>query len=175
MGLRGRLLVFGYPALEILTAWGLASVIGWGWTIVVLLAGLPVGALLMRSASRGAVGEFQTAARTGATPRATARYASRFAAGLLLAIPGVWSDLAAVLVLVPGSGRWMLRKLPTPRYQTTGTWTWSAWSTATMGQGYGWGPVEGDIVEGQVINRPAGPSGDDGPAGDLSNYRGLPG
>jgi UPF0716 protein FxsA len=172
MGLRGRLLVFGYPALEILTAWGLASVIGWGWTIVVLLAGLPVGALLMRSASKGAVGEFQAAARTGTAPRATGRYAARFAAGTLLAIPGVWSDVAAILVLVPASGRWMLRKLPTPNYRGSGTWT--AWSTVATGQGFGPGPVGGDVIEGQVVSRPAGPSGDDGPAGDQSTFRGLP-
>jgi len=135
----------------LLTAWGLASVIGWGWTLVVLLAGCPVGVAVLRTASRGAVGELRTAAQQGIAPSGASRYASRFAAGVLLLIPGLWSDLAAVLVLVPGTRRWMLSRLP-----TSGVVSARTWSTQ-------WG--SGDVVPGHVVVRPAGSPGEGEPAG----------
>lgn len=165
MGLRWRLLVFGYPALEILTAWGLASVIGWGWTLVALLAGLPVGLVLMRSAGRSAISELQAAAESGMSPTGTGRHGVRFAAGLLLAVPGIWSDLAAILVLTPPSRRWLLQRTPAMR------------GSAFLWQRQGVfidGDMDGDVVQGDVLRtRPAGPSGEDRPAG--TQDRRLPG
>lgn len=157
MGLRWRLLVFGYPALEILTAWGLASGIGWGWTLAILLAGLPVGLLLMRGAGRSAMAELQAAAASGTNPASIGRHGGRLAAGFLLAVPGVWSDLAAVAVLIPGSRRWMLQRTGLIR----GSLLWS------RGQGRYLNPefLDGEVVQGDVLrSRPAGPSGD-GPTG----------
>lgn len=152
MGLRWRLLVFGYPALEILTAWGLASALGWGWAVAILLAGLPVGLLLMRSAGRSAIAELQAAAASGTNPASIGRHGGRLAAGFLLAVPGVWSDLAAVGVLLPPSRRWMLQRTGLIR----GSLLWSRGQDAYL---------DADVIQGDVLRkRPAGPSGD-GPAG----------
>ncbi len=52
MRFRTRALVFGYPLAELLVAFGVAQVIGWGSTILLLLLGIPVGAAVMSKASR---------------------------------------------------------------------------------------------------------------------------
>lgn len=160
MSFRGRLLVFGYPALEILTAWGLAALIGWGWTVLLLLAGIPIGALMMRSASRSAMAELRTRAQTGIPAQGAGRFAVRFAAGLLLAVPGLWSDLLALLVLIPSTGRWLLRRLPTPSLAESGAWSWQVRTWAGERS-------TNDVVQGQVLNKTAGPPGEGGPAEDV--------
>jgi len=164
MGLRARLLVFGYPALELLTAWGLAMVIGWGWTLFAVFAGLPVGLLVMRSAGRGAYLHLQQSVDQGQSIPGASRYASRFAAGLLLAIPGLWSDLAGLLVLLPATGRWMMRRLPMSASLRTGSFAgaFTAFGQSGNATNERWPP---DVVQGHVVNRPAGPPREDGPAG----------
>ena len=82
MSFRTRLLLFGYPALELITMYILAQYIGWGWTLILVLAGLPVGIVIMRwAAQRGD--------------------AMAFLGGVLFAIPGLWSDLLGLLLVLP--------------------------------------------------------------------------
>ncbi len=50
MTLRARLLLFGYPLLEVATAYAIAMWIGWGWMLLLLVAGIPVGFAFMRNA-----------------------------------------------------------------------------------------------------------------------------
>ena len=37
---RRRLLVYGFPLLEIVTAYAVAQLIGWGWMLLLLIAGI---------------------------------------------------------------------------------------------------------------------------------------
>ena len=172
MGLRWRLLFFGYPALEILTAWGLASVIGWGWTLFALVAGLPPGIMLMRSAGRSAMSELQGSVAAGVSPAGTGRHGIRFTAGMLLAVPGIWSDLAAILVLTPPSRRWLVKQ--TPFAQGSG-FLWQRQGVFVRQGVFADGDVvQGDVVQGDVLRtRPAGPPGEGGPAS--TRDRQLPG
>lgn len=102
MPLRTRLIVFGYPALEIATAWWVATIIGWGNVIGLLIVGAVVGFLLMRAAGRAAFASWQVAATTGTLPEGAAgSHVLRFLAGLLIAIPGFWTDLLGIALALP--------------------------------------------------------------------------
>ncbi len=79
---RVRLLVFGYPLLEIATAYAVAQLIGWGWTLLLLAAGIPVGFTLMRKAGDAAMRDMTAAAGTGHAGRLQ-RHALSFVGGVL--------------------------------------------------------------------------------------------
>ena len=138
MGFKGRLLFFGYPLVEILALWGVASLIGWGWALLGILAGIPLGLALMRNAGGSAAGLMQADA-AGDQERAATLASSmtgQFAAGVLIAVPGYLTDLIGLALLLPGDraaiGRRMMR-----RYRT------SPWM-ARM-------PGSGPIIQGTVI------------------------
>jgi len=112
MGFRGRLIFFGYPLAEVLALWGVASLIGWGWALLGLLAGIPIGIALMRNAGASAAASMQ------ADPQRARELASatvgQFGAGVLFVIPGYLTDLVGAALLLPGVrsavGRWMARR-----------------------------------------------------------------
>lgn len=104
-GLRQRALLFGYPLVEVLAAWAVATWIGWGWTILLLLAGLPVGFSIMRRAARAATAEMV------AQRPPTASHAAVFIGGLLIAIPGFVTDLLGALFVVPLTRRLLIAAL----------------------------------------------------------------
>jgi UPF0716 protein FxsA len=81
--------------------------VGWRWTMVWLLAALILGTSLFRAARAGLV----RIARSGDLHReALLRAAGLGLAGVLLAIPGLLSDLAAVLLLLGPVRRGLARK-----------------------------------------------------------------
>ena len=86
--MRARLLVFGYPLAEVLAVYLVHFAIGWGWTFLLLLLGIPVGISLMRHAR---------------TPGA-------LLAGLLVAIPGFCTDVAGLVLLLPPVQRHLSRR-----------------------------------------------------------------
>jgi UPF0716 protein FxsA len=134
MGFRARLLIFGYPLAEILILWGIASLIGWGWALLGLLAGFPIGLALMRNAGSSAVG------MTRADPQAAQRLAvttvGQFFAGVLFFVPGYLTDLCGAALLVPG-----IRSLVGGRL-----------SRSFAGQSWmGRFPGSGDVIRGTVI------------------------
>ena len=61
MPLRWRLVVFGWPALEIATAWWVATRIGWGNLIGLVVLSAVLGVVVMRAAGRAAFGELRQA------------------------------------------------------------------------------------------------------------------
>ena len=104
MGFKGRLLFFGYPLAEILALWGVASLIGWGWALLGILAGIPIGLALMRNAGASAARLVQANA-AGDQQRAMSMASSmtgQFVAGVLVAIPGYLTDLIGLALLLPG-------------------------------------------------------------------------
>lgn len=101
MSVRRRLVVFGYPLLEILTIVVVAQLIGWGWTILILIAGIPIGFTVMSRAGRSAFASMREASRDGRIPDGSAgTHALSFLAGALIAVPGLWTDLAGILLLI---------------------------------------------------------------------------
>jgi UPF0716 protein FxsA len=136
---RGRLLLFGYPLLEVVTAYAVGLWLGWGWMILLLLAGIPVGFAVMRNAGDAAMIDLQRAAQTGEEPDA-GRHGLAFLGGLLIMIPGFWTDLAGLLLVLPPTQR-LLRK-------RSRTWLESRVMTVRMpGVHY----PGGDVIQGTVI------------------------
>jgi UPF0716 protein FxsA len=138
MGLKGRLLFFGYPLAEVLVLWAVASLIGWGWALLGILAGIPIGFALMRNAGASAAGLMQANA-AGDQQRAMTMASSmtgQFIAGALIAVPGYLTDLLGLMLLLPGVrnaiGRRAMR-----RYRT------SPWMSRM--------PGSGPIIQGTVI------------------------
>jgi UPF0716 protein FxsA len=161
MSLRRRLLTFGYPALELLTAWGLASWLGWGWALLIVFGGLPLGLVMMQRAGRSAFGELQRASGNGGVPSLGARHGWLFLAGILFAVPGVWTDLLAVGVLVPAFRRRVTAAIG-PRFEmrTAGV-PWAGTGQASTGAATGSEVIIGTVVsdspdEGGSSSRPVG-------------------
>lgn len=150
MRFRARLIVFGYPLVEILILWGIATVIGWGWALLGLLAGIPIGLALMRNAGSSAAAAMQ-ADPARATALASAS-AGQFAAGVLFVIPGYLTDLVGLALLLPGVrsgvGRWASQRFAQ-----------QPWFTRF--------PGSGDVVRGTVVIEDLRyDDPDDGPASD---------
>lgn len=102
MPLRWRLVVFGWPALEIATAWWVATIIGWGNLVGVVILSVVVGVVVIRAAGRAAFAELRKAQLAGVMPQGSARaHVGLFLAGLLIAIPGLWSTAIGLILLFP--------------------------------------------------------------------------
>lgn len=133
MNLRTRLIVFGYPLAEILAFWALGIWLGWLLATVIILAGFPIGFALWRNAAG--------AARLGQPEKA-----SVFGiAGLLFVIPGVLTDLLALLLLVPAIHKFLGKRL-------------TAWAGTTPMARFTYANAPGsDVVIGEVLD-PEGPT-----------------
>jgi UPF0716 protein FxsA len=176
LSLRAFLIFVVAPAVEIFVIVEVARWIGFGWTLLALVAGAALGSYVMRLA--GAAGwralRGQVAADAGpgspgtvVTGRpdtvAAADAALLFLAGLLLFLPGFISDAVGLVLLVPlvrhlvrgATGAWLLRRF-TAVEGPGGTRVWVR---------------NGRVVPGQVIRDDGSPgghgSGEDpgGPAG----------
>ena len=153
MGFRGRLLVFGYPLLEIATAYLVALWIGWGWMLLLLLIGFPLGFAIMRNAGDRALADAQKAAAGGVVAD-PGRPALTFIGGLLVFIPGFWTDLIGLLLVFPPTQR-LFRRHGT-------TWAEARFATVRM-PGVRSPYATGDVIQGTVVREdPPGPT----PPGD---------
>jgi UPF0716 protein FxsA len=151
MSFRTRLLVFGYPLIEIATAYLVALWIGWGWMLLLLLIGFPVGFAIMRNAGDAA---FRDAVQQPTPTAPSGRHAVTFLAGLLILIPGFWTDVLGLLLLLPPVQALVRRR-------------GSAWIDArtTMVRMPGVRYPGGDVIQGTVIHRDE--PGSDEPPSDL--------
>jgi UPF0716 protein FxsA len=101
---RGRLLILGYPLVEIVTIYLIGQAIGWLWTSLLILAGFPIGFALMRNAGDAAMRDMVEAAKANRQVDASAHTLS-FVGGLLIMVPGFWSDLVGLLLTFPVTQR----------------------------------------------------------------------
>lgn len=130
-----KFLFIGYPVLELCTAVAFIIWLGFGWTIVIYVVGIPIGWLILKSAGRKSL----ELAKEQQTPSRALSF--RFVAGVLFLIPGFWTDLCALLCFVP----FIQAKIAAPfSFLTSNSngvnWRVSSWNTG------------GDIVEGVVIH-----------------------
>ena len=147
MRLGARVAVFGYPLAELLAAMLVASLIGWGWTLLLVVAGIPAGMAIMRNAGEASFAAMRVAARTGHLPAdAGGSHALQFLAGLLIAVPGFITDIAGLLLLIPPVQRLIGRRIGARIVVAGGGATFAT----------------GDVVPGSVVEdtTPAG-TGDD--------------
>lgn len=142
--MRMRALLLGYPLVELITAYAVAQWIGWGWTILLLIVGFPVGFAIMRNAGQAAMVDLQRAADTGGQPD-QGRHAVTMLGGVLVAVPGFWTDLIGLLLIVPP-----IQRLVRSRAQR---WLDARMTTLRMPGVYNpQGFAGGDIVPGTVIH-----------------------
>ncbi|MBX2994246.1 MAG: FxsA family protein [Bdellovibrionaceae bacterium] len=98
------LLFFLYPVLEIALWWKFISNFGFGDAVLWCLLSAIVGFYIVRSQGSGAMEEFQRAAAGGTMP--SSRIAHRILmsfGGFLLILPGVITDVAGALLVLPGT------------------------------------------------------------------------
>lgn len=96
------LVVLGFPALEIYTLFIVADFIGW-WLLAWLLFSALIGWMLIKEESMAVFGRLAVAMQNSQSPVAALWDSGRtMLAGVLLIIPGVLSDvLALILLLLP--------------------------------------------------------------------------
>jgi UPF0716 protein FxsA len=101
------LVIFGFPALEIYTMIQVAAVIGW-WLLAWLVFSALIGWVLIKEESMAVFGRLAVSMQNGQSPYSAIWDSGRtIFAGFLLILPGVLSDvIALVLLLLPNkSGR----------------------------------------------------------------------
>ncbi len=135
MGYGRRLLVFGYPLLEIVTFFAFVTWFGWGWALLISFIGIPIGWMVFRNAGRSALA---SAKKNSAPSRATT---FQMLSGLLFMIPGFWTDVAALVLFIPQ----LQTRLAAPFTNINTPTGGMNWRVRTWGNGP-------DIVQGVVIH-----------------------
>ena len=146
--MRWRFIFFGYPLLEIIAAWAVAQFLGWGWTLLLLIAGIPIGVYVMRRAGSAAFTSVRQAANSGGLPPGEAgSHSLTFIAGLLITIPGFCTDLLGLVLLIPPIKerlrRRVARRIVASGFPNPATFSESPGAQPNFGQG--------DVVIGEVI------------------------
>ena len=159
-----KVLLLAYPIVEVATVILVAQWIGWGWTLLLVIVGIPIGLGVMRNAGGAAMADLREAAATGVPPTEQGRHATTMVAGGLIAVPGFWTDLVGLLLLVPPT-RGMFRV-------RAGAWINSRMATLRMPGVYDPRGFSGDVVQGTVIRADDGPSSP-GPASGTATPREL--
>lgn len=138
---RVRALLLGYPLVELITIYLVAQWIGWPWTLLLLLLGLPVGWAIMRNAGTAAMAELQQQSTTG-VPIDPTRHAVTLLGGLLIAVPGFWTDLLGLLLVFAPTQRLVRSRL--------GPWVNARLQGLRMPGVYTAG-FGGDVIQGTVV------------------------
>ncbi len=96
------IILLGFPALEIYTLFQLAHAIGW-WLLPWLIFTTGAGWVLIQEERLAIFGRLMLAIQSGQSPFGALWDSGRtMVAGVLLILPGVWSDaLAFILLLFP--------------------------------------------------------------------------
>jgi len=162
------------PAVELFVIIEVANAIGWGWTLLALLAAGALGSYVMRLAGASWWRALRGRTRAGADREpggaaaagipagmpdgaAAARAALLFLAGLLIFLPGFVSDAVGLLLLLPpvrallqaATAAWFVRRFTS----VTGPGGLRLWTRSDR------------VVRGQVIREDGGTSTTDPPSG----------
>jgi len=138
-----KALLVVYPVVELITIVLVARWIGWGWTLLLLVIGIPIGLGIMRNAGGAAMADLRQAASSGIPPSDQGRHATTMLAGTLIAVPGFWTDVLGLLLVVPPT-RGMFRA-------RSGGWINTRMATLRMPGVYDPRGFSGDVVQGTVI------------------------
>ncbi len=133
-----RLVIFGYPLSELLMLLLVATLIGWPLALLLLIAGIPAGAALIRNAAAKStlLRDAPNVKRTPITQSGTGMFLS----GLLIMIPGFITDVIGLLLLVPSVQRWIIRH--------AGTWLEARMMRVPGFTAY----AQGDVIQGEVFS-----------------------
>lgn len=133
-----RLVLFGYPLIEILLLWLVASFVGWFVAILLVIAGLPAGAALIRNSASKYIGS----RNADETERELIIRSSTgmFLAGLLIMMPGFLTDALGLLLLIPPIQKRVMSRI--------GNWTRTRMMRTPGFNSYAY---QGDVIQGIVI------------------------
>jgi UPF0716 protein FxsA len=154
-----------YVIVEVAAVTLVASYVGIGWTLLLLLAGAVLGSLLAKREGRRAMDAVMRAARSGASPHKEISDGMLVAlGGVLILVPGFVSDLVGLLFLLPGT-RSLMRKVVA---RSAGR---RSERMHVYGMSYGHGAQQDGrrdddpmVVDGEIVDEPKRrPRGDDGP------------
>lgn len=144
-----------YAITEFLVADWLATLFDWPDVLALFVIGFVVGLLVMRWAGTKAVGALTESANSGG--RAADQMGDSgllLVAGILFAIPGVLTDVIAILLVVPVTRRACRRPMAAflgRRLRKAGV---TVRSTQVSGDGtFRPRPTSGDVIAGDVIER----------------------
>jgi UPF0716 protein FxsA len=132
-----------YLVVEIVALVALGSVIGLGWTLLVLLAGSILGLWLARREGLRAAQALADAVATRRVPTAEVTDGMLVAAGgVLLFVPGLVTDLAGLLLLLPPTRSLVRRRLVSAAERRA-----PGLRTARIRS-------QGPVVDGDVVDKP---------------------
>ncbi|HWA47619.1 MAG TPA: FxsA family protein [Dongiaceae bacterium] len=125
------LLAFALPFLEIAGFVWIGSKLGLAFTLIWVLGAMVAGLLLLRRTGMQAVGKLRAALADGTEPGHSLLDAACFtAAAMLLIVPGFFSDALALLLMLPMTRHWLLRR--TAGHFETRVYRRSASTTSTI-------------------------------------------
>lgn len=106
------LLALALPFLEIAGFVVIGGRLGLPLTLLWVLAAMVAGLLLLRRTGLQAVGKLRAAMEAGTEPGHTMLDAACFAAAaMLLIVPGFFSDALALVLMLPVTRHWLLRRM----------------------------------------------------------------
>ncbi|HEX6075876.1 MAG TPA: FxsA family protein [Micromonosporaceae bacterium] len=149
------------PVMEIAVLVAVGQVIGIGWALLATLAGSALGGVVIQREGRRSVHRLREMLETGEAPRAeSGNSALRIVAGVALLVPGLVTDLAGLLLLLPPVQAlvrlWLLRGLERRMSSDTANQVFgprrvrvrrdrpAATDTGEV--------IEGEVVEGEVVD-----------------------
>ena len=161
-----------YLVVEIVTLVAVASWIGVGWTVIVLLAGSVLGLWLARREGLRAARSLATAARDQRVAHVEVTDGLLVAVGgLLLLVPGLVTDVAGLLLLLPPTRSLVRHRMVREaerRAPVLRTARIRADGTVVDGEVVEYGPSRstepraipaGPVVEGEIVDGPEPPGG----------------
>lgn len=100
------------PLLELFVMIEVGSVIGAGWTVLLVVLTSVLGVALVRRQGRHALADLQASMEELRDPgRPVAHGALILLAGALLIVPGFLTDAAGAMLLIPPLRDWLLRRM----------------------------------------------------------------
>ena len=100
------------PLLELFVMIEVGSVIGAGWTVLLVVLTSVLGVALVRRQGRHAMADLQASIEELRDPgRPVAHGALILLAGALLIVPGFLTDIAGGMLLIPPLRDWLLRRM----------------------------------------------------------------
>jgi len=137
--------VLAFAVLEIALLVALGSVVGAGWVFLLLLAGVVVGIGLVRREGRLALRTLRATPAGVAPPRGVRERAMVGLGGLLIAVPGLLTDVLGLLLVLPGTRPLVRRLLLTRLLRRVGPLAFLAAGSGRPGV------IEGEVIKGEVI------------------------
>ncbi len=126
------------PALEMVGIYQIGSRIGLAWTLVWLIGAMLAGITVIRTAHEEFVPRLSQAVALGQAPFSALWVSGRrFLAGVLLILPGLGSDIVALILLL-----WPVPDLPPAGSMTQGPWPPTVEPGPQPSR-------EGDVIEGE--------------------------